>query len=252
MPAMSTTTWSQVFELARNLGAKKMQVNNSDAMICQFVAARMYTFRPWSWSLINMPYNSLPLVTGQQDYPAPEDMYDLTQAWLTITYPPGNGNPGSPDQNYNLEVVENLTPDLNPTGYVTRGPISYIANYGVLRLGNAIQTSTTNPSFLNATYQPKMEKVTDTSMPLPFPDEYSLTAAEGILYWLYKFGDDERAGTVVKQGNAVEYTGQLGVFEASLMNVAALDQASEVDTFFPSDAIGHRWNWGPYPYIWVS
>lgn len=260
-PPISTITWNEVLELARNLGAKKIQIGADDKKVCQLVAARMYTYRPWSFHCINAPINSTLLVTGTQDYPAPSDMYDLTQCWITVTYPQSNGQPydpfntglgGSPDQDYNLEVVKNITPDKNPLGYFGNGIATFINRYGVIRLGNALQLPTQGPCYLNMTYQPIMEKVTDTSMPLPFPDSHVQTAVEGCLYWLYKFGDDDRAGTVIKQGNAIEYTGQLGAFEAMLFQAAQDDQASEVDNFFPSDPIGHQWNWGPFPYIWVS
>lgn len=259
---ISTTTWSTVFELARNLGAKKMQFGGTnDVVICQFVAARMYTYRAWSWACINAPINSLPLVIGEQDYPAPSDMYRLTQAWITVTYPNNAGLPydpafpnngGSPDQNYNLEVVKNLTPDKNMTGFYGGGCITFVDKYGVLRLGQAVQPPTPGPNFLNCTYQPKMEKVTDLSMPLPFPDEYADVAVKGVLYWLYKFADDDRAGTAVKQGNAVQYSGQLGEFETSLFTAAQDDQATEVDSFFPESPLGQTYGWGPYPYIWVN
>ena len=254
MPLLSTTTWNDCFELTRNMGSKKMQTDGYDVKICQLVAQRMYTYRPWKFSLKTAPINAVPLVNGVQDYPAPQDIYDLESAWITVTYPAQNGQPAGIDQNWNLDVVDDLTPDLNPTGFLGNGCITLLPNLQqpILRLGNAIQPPTpTNPSFLNCRYQPKMKKVIDMSMPLPFPDEYSGTAVEGIQYWLYKFGDDDRAGTVVKQGNAIEYTGQLGVFEAFLARNAVDDQASEVSNFFPSDSLGHRWNWGPYPYIWV-
>lgn len=254
MPMLSTTTWNDCFELARNLGIKKVQVDSYDVKICQLVAQRMYTFRPWKFSLVIAPLNAVTLVNGVQDYPAPSDIYDLVQAWITVTYPAQNNQPAGIDQNWNLDVVDNLTPDLNPTGFLGNGCITLLPNSQnpLLRLGNAIQPPTsTNPSFLNCQYQPKMAKVIDMSSPLPFPDEYSDCAVSGILYWLYKFGDDDRAGTVIKQGSSIEYTGQLGEFEAKLVAVAATDQDSEVGSFFPSDPLGHRWNWGSYPYIWV-
>lgn len=260
MAANSTLTWNDTIEFARNLGAKKMQIGPYAVLIAQAVTSVMYVYRPWSWSLINAPLNSTPLVTGTQDYPAACDVWDLTQAWITQQYPQPNGQPydpfntqlgGSPDQDYNLTVKKNLTPDKNPTGIYTRGEASFIRKYNIIRLTTAVQPPTSGPSFLNYTYQPKMEKVTDTSMPLPFPDELFNVSVAGALYWLYKFGDDSRAGTVIKQGNSIEYTGQLGEFMASLDKAAAEDDASEVDSFFPSDPLGSRWPVGPFPYIWV-
>lgn len=239
-----------------------MQIGNFDTKICQLVASRMYTYRPWSWSLKFGAPNSIPLLPGIQDYPAPDDIYDLVAAWFTITSPQPNGQPydpfnpnlgGSPSQNWQLEVVDFLSPDLNPNGFLFGGAITLISNPNVFRLNRAVQPPTPqNPAFLNFQYQPKMEKITDTSMAVPFPDEYADVAAQGLLYWLYKFGDDDRAGTTVRQGNNVEYTGQLGEFEASLFRTAALDQTSEVSTFFPESSLGHNWFWGPYPFIWIN
>lgn len=233
----STITWNDTFQLARNLGAKKMIVDNLDVNICQFVAARMYTYHPWQFSLVQQ-VQTIPLVNGQQDYPAPDDMYRLTQAWIEVQYD------GSPNQNYNLNVVQNLTPDLNPTGFYGNGSIQFMRNFGILRLANASQVvNAPQPAWIDVEYQPQATKVTDTSQFLPFPDEYAQIAVEGVLYWLYKFGDDERAGTMVKQGNSVEYTGQQAVFEGMLAEMAGEESAGNIDTIFPSDTMGTRW-WG--------
>ncbi len=178
-----------------------------------------------------------------------------------MTYPQPNGQPydpfnptngGSPDQDYNLECVKTLTPDKNTTGYYARGACSFIRNYKILRLSNAVQPPSSAPAFLNTQYQPMMEKVTDMSMRLPFPDEFFSTAVSGALYWLYKFGDDERAGTVIKQGNSVEYTGQLAEFHANLAANAAQDCPSEVSTFFPETPIGAKTPQGIPPYVFIN
>lgn len=230
--AVSSFTWNQIAELARNLGAKKVQVGTSDVLIAQFVAGRMYTYHPWQFSLVQS-IDNIPFVDGQQDYPSPPDIYRLTQAWIHVT------QPGSVDQFINLDVVANLTPDLNPTGVYGTGGLMYMRNYQLLRLTRPIQVNAGQaPQFLNIEYQPQPAKITDMGMPLPFPDEYAQIAVEGYMYWLYKFGDDERAGTTVKQGNAIEYTGQLGVFEAQLMQMAGAENAGEVQTIFPSDTLG--------------
>lgn len=231
--AVSTFTWNTVAELARNLGAKKIQVGSSDVTIAQLVGARMYTYRPWQFSLVQTLYGSILLVDGQQDYPAPADMYRLTQTWITIT------TPGSIDQNVNFDVVANLTPDLNPQGLYGNGSAMYMANFGLVRITRPFQVTTgSNPAYINFEYQPQFIKITDMSQYLPFPDEYVQIAVEGYLYWLYKFGDDDRAGTTVKQGNAVEYTGQLGVFEALLMDMAGKETAGDVQTIFPAETLG--------------
>jgi hypothetical protein len=233
--AVSSFTWNTVMETARNLGAKKIQLGNMDVVIAQFVAARMYTYHPWQFSLIQQ-VQTVPLVAGQQDYPAPNDMYRLTQAWVEVDYP------GSVNQNYNLNVVNNLTPDLNPTGFYGNGSVMYMSNFGILRLANAAQViNQPGPAYLDFEYQPQAVKVTDMGQYLPFPDEYAQIAVEGCLYWLYKFGDDERAGTMVKQGNNIEYTGQQAIFEGQLMQMAGTDRAGDVDTIFPSETLG----WGP-------
>lgn len=230
--AISTITWNTIAELARNLGAKKVQVGSSDVTIAQLVATRMYTYRPWQFSLVR-DIDTILFVNGQQDYPAPSSMYRLTQAWIHVT------NPGSVDQFINLDVVANLTPDLNPTGVYGTGELMFMKNLSLLRLARPIQVNAgSNPSFLNTEYQPRAAKITDMSQYLPVPDEYAQIAVEGYLYWLYKFGDDERAGTTVKQGNAIEYTGQLGVFEALLMQMAGDETAGDVQTIFPSESFG--------------
>lgn len=234
--ATSSFTWNQIAELARNMGAKKVQVGTNDVIIAQFVAARMYTYHPWQFSLIQF-INSIPLVDGQQDYPAPANLYRLTQSWIHVVYP------GSVDQFYNLNVVSTLTPDLNPTGFYGNGSVQFMQNFGVLRLTNASQVvNQPGPAYLEGEYQPQPAKITDMGMPLPFPDEYAQIAVEGYLYWLYKFGDDERAGTMVKQGNSVEYTGQMAVFESQLMQMAGAENAGEANTMFPAETLGYgRW-----------
>jgi hypothetical protein len=214
-------------ETARNLGAKKVQIGSNDVTIAQFVAARMYTYFPWQFSLIQF-VNSIPLVPGQQDYPAPNDMYRLTQGWIHVVYP------GSVDQFYNLNVESTLTVDLNPTGFYGNGSVMFMKNFQLLRLANASQVvNQPQVSYLEGEYQPTPPKITDMGQYLPFPDEYAQIAVEGCLYWLYKFGDDERAGTMVKQGNAIEYTGQLAVFEAQLQEMAGAEKVGGASPYSP-------------------
>jgi hypothetical protein len=235
---MSSFTWLEIGELARNQGAKKIQVGTSDVKLAQFTQSRMYTYYPWRFSLVETAYGQIPLIQGVQDYPAPSNMYRLTRAWITVTYP------GSVDQNYELNVVDVLTPDLNPTGFYGNGEATFMKNFGIIRMANAVQNlNQPNPAYLNLEYQPIIPKITDMGMNLCFPDEYSQIAVEGYLYWLYKFGDDERAGTMVKEGNNIEYTGQLAIFESQLFQMAGTERAPQVSTMFPSDTMGTRW-WG--------
>jgi hypothetical protein len=255
MPSFTPTyDWIQVIEFARNLGAKKVQVGNYDVKIAQMVQSAMYDHRLWQFSLKSIPYGSMTLNQGQQDYPAPSDIYRLNRAWVTITYPNSDGsafNPavpgmgGSPDQNWELDVVANLTQDLNPTGFYGNGSACYLKQYSVIRLQNAVQNwnQPPNPAYLGLEYQPAIPKITSCDMPLCFPDRYFQAAVEGALYWLYKFGDNDRAGTATKQGNTVQYSGQLGKFKSELDIIAADEEGANVSTFFPSDSIGFTW-WG--------
>lgn len=231
----STYTWSQVGEFARNMGAKKIQVGTYDVMIAEAAANLIYTYFPWQFSLVNF-FNSILLVPGQQDYPAPADMYRLTQSWIHVVY-----QPDSPDQFYNLNVQATLTPDLNPTGFYGNGNVAFMKNFGILRLANAAQVvNQPQVAYLEGEYQPKSVKVTDMGQYLPMPDEYYPLAVEAYLYWLYKFGDDSRAGTMVKQGGAVEYTGQLAVVKSQLQTMAGEEKVGASDTMFPSETLG----WG--------
>lgn len=231
----STYTWNQVGEFVRNMGAKKIQVGTYDVMISGAASNLIYTYFPWQYSLVNF-FNTIPLVPGQQDYPAPDDMYRLTQGQIHVVY-----QPDSPDQFYELDVVGNLTKDLNPTGFYGNGSVMFMKNTGVLRLANAAQVvNQPQVAYLEGEYQPKAVKVTDTGQYVPAPDEYFPVAVEAYLYWLYKFGDDERAGTMVKQGNSVEYTGQLAIIMAMLQKMAGEEKVGASDTMFPSDTLG----WG--------
>ena len=242
MPPPSFTSsydWNQVIEFARNLGAKKVQIGAYDVRIAQMVQSAMYNYRLWQFSLVSVPYGSLPLVQGQQDYPAPAELYRLNRAWVTITYPTADGTPynpantgngGSPDQNWELDVVANLTQDLNPLGSTATDQPVISSNIGVIRLQNAVQNwnQPPNPAYLGLEYQPSIPKITDCGMPLCFPDRYFEAAVQGVLYWLYQFGDNERAGTTTKQGNIVEDTGQLAKFKAELALIAADEEGSNV------------------------
>lgn len=277
----SSYSWQQLLDLARRQGALSIQVSPSDALlICQMVASTIYTKHPWQFTLETTQLGQIPCQNAVQDYAMPQDCYRLTKAWLySNAY--ANGVYGSnvpvpgdpayaaylaalesqafvgtnlagtyPPQTYDLDVVKNLSVDLNLRGWGAIYAIAQLGNSGTWRLSNATYVPLNFPFEVQAEYQPFLPKFTDLGAQPFFPDQYLSMGMAGLLYYLYEFNKDPRAGTTTFQGGRTVYTGQLGAWHALMESAAMEERAGSVDTFTPTDGLGvdngsygGNWRW---------
>jgi hypothetical protein len=87
-------------------------------------------------------------------------------------------------------------------------------------------------------YQPLLTPMTDLGQPCWFPDDYANVADEGLLYWLYKYNNDPRAGSAVHSGTQYSYSGQLAVWMAAMDAAASAEREGSIDVFTPTESLG--------------
>lgn len=282
----SSYSWGGLIDLMRRQGAASLNISGSDQLqIAQAVSAYAYTKYLWPFTLATTPLGSIPCVNKVQDYSSPTDLRVLSRAWLYVptviydggtgdnTVPPyddpsalalqaailsaayvgsttGGGTPAATiwPQSGSLDVVKRLPPNLYLYAYTQIQAITQQPNNGLLRLSGATSVSSNQPYSLELEYQilrPKVNALTELCW---FPDDYVSIAWEGILYFLYKFNNDLRAGTVAFQvGRPPAYSGQYAVWMAAMESAAAADREGSVDNITPSDSLGNQWdNWGGF------
>lgn len=224
------------------------------------------------------PTPAIPCVNGLQDYPAPPDLYRLTRAWLNVPtaapYAPYGGSPnpypytdpspaafrsaalaaafvgaqgnggGTPTAlswpaSGSLDVVKRLPPNLNYASYTQIRAICQQPNANLLRLDWATSVPATQPYSLELEYQPIRPQINSLAEEFWFPDNYSGLAVEGILYWLYRFSNDPRAGTTTTENGTTVYSGQLGTWMATIESAAAAEREGSVDSIYPTSPLGN-------------
>lgn len=240
MPVTSSYSWAQLVELTRQLGVKRVNLGNNDVLLAQMVSSQIYTFYPWQFSLTDTIPGQIPCINGIQDYPRPQDCYRLVRGWLTVTAPAS-----VPQDDRDLDVCKTLNVNMFPQAYTSIRSIAEFRSTGLWRLETAINVPTNFPIEIRAQYQPIVATLQDLSTPAWFPDEYINMAMDGLLYWLYKFAEDDRAGTMTYTNGTKIYTGQLGIFMGKMEAAAADEQAGAVSTVFPTESLTSRMNYGP-------
>lgn len=232
MPSGFTYKWQSAIDLVSKM-VKGMPTSAIDAMVCDQVSSEMYRFWPWSYTLttgILIPT----LTDGTQDYsqPAGGGVYRLLSAWILRT-------DTTPNQAIDLDVRQTLTVDLVPKSYTAIRALSNEAGIGQLRLDSAVSVASGVTLRIDGRWQPIPTKIAATSQDCWFPDQYLSIAAEGLLYWYYKVGDDPRAGgkQTNKDGRTV-YIGQYAAFRDALEEMAASEDYPSTDQLFPDEPMG--------------
>lgn len=196
------------------------------------VSNEMYGFYPWSWTVVAIASGTIALVDGTQDYSPPPNIYRLLRARIVRT-------DVTPNQFRDLNVQDNLVPDLTKRSPNNVGAISIEPAAGQLRLEAAVSIASGQAFEIQGEYQVTVPKITATTQGLWFPDEYQDVFMSGVLHWFYKFSDDPRAGGAVTDGQGrVSYSGQYGDFRARLQKMAANEDFGGDEQMFPSEPMG--------------
>lgn len=270
----SSYTWGQRLDFIRRKGADSVSLSAPDQlMIVRDVSSFTYRAFLWPFTMATTGLGQIPCVNLVQDYAQPADLYRLSRAFFYVpnvnlgvdygTVPPyddpsllaletaiisaayvgaqGGGSPAATiwPLDGSLNLVKRLPMNLLPYPYTAIRSICQQPNQPLLRLDAATAVSLSLPYSLELEYQPIRPPVQSLDEYCWFPDDYTAIAEEGLLYYLYKYNNDPRAGSAsYSQGGQVAYSGQLAVWMGAIESAAAAERAGSVNSFTPSDSLG--------------
>ena len=213
---------------------KGIPLTKVNVEICDFVSQEMYVEYPWKQTIVNTANGMIPLIDSQQDYPcsAPNILRPLRAELVRLDV--------TPHYHRDLSIVRDLGKDLYPRSYVTISEVSLQQAIGMFRLNAAVNVPTGMQLELRLDYQIDPIKITALTQPLWFQDHYAVVALEGLLYWVYKFTDDSRAGAAQTDafGRIIGYTGQLGTYKGALQRMKMAEDFGFTDSVFPAEPMG--------------
>lgn len=217
--------------------AKGVPLTALNAQIADAVSSEMFTAYPWQWNISTIAAGTIPLSDGVQDYSPPAQIYRLLRGRIVRT-------DVTPDAYYDLDIQDDLVPDLTPHSYTAIRCMSHQHDgVGQLRLEAAVQVPSGVTLEIQGEYQAMPTKITALTQGLWFPDQYLQVFVEGLLYWVYKLADDPRAGSVAtdSQGKTM-YTGQYGAFHAAIHKMKEAEDFGADEQMFPEENLGAgRW-----------
>ena len=208
------------------LMAKSMPVQDVRVHICDEIARIMWMAAPWRWTLGSLA--SFVLAPDTQDYTftKPGDFLYLSRAYIF------DGK-----QNKDLEIVGTLPDAVWTPGMPSK--IAYMSSGGdKLRfepVPSASGASQRVITLYKKTYTPITVANIATAGALLFPDEWASVFEEGVLWKVYQYADDQRAGTAQVSGDGqIQYNGQLGVFMAALQVMKETEKPLLIYPGFPA------------------
>ena len=206
-----TYAWNDLINVGSSYG-KGIPLSKVNVQICDFVSQEMWSEYPWKQTITNTAQGTIMLRDSIQDYPCSAPNIDrLLKAWL-------RRYDVTPNEVRDLDVKKDLSIDLYPRSYVGIRAVSLQQSIGQFRLEAAVNVPSGIQLELACDYQLNPIKVTSLTQIIWFDDRFSIVALEGLLYWVYKLGDDARAGTAQTDvyGRVQGYTGQLGIYRAAV------------------------------------
>jgi hypothetical protein len=215
--------------------AKGIPLARVNAQICDFVSSDMYIEYPWKETVTTTSTAPalIPLVDGQQDYSvtAPNISRILSVSlWNTST---------TPSTVRDLDLVDDLSVDLVPKAFEMIRAVALQKGTGLLRLDSAVRVPIGMLMDLRYDYQLDPTKVVSLNQDCWFHDKYAFVALEGLLYYVYKLSDDNRAGSVTTDGEGRQtYTGQLAGWKAALNRMKMAEDYGTTDAVFPGEPMG--------------
>jgi hypothetical protein len=226
-------SWSDLINVGSTYG-KGIPLAKVNVQMCDFVSQDMYQEYPWKQTITNTANGAIPLIDSVQDYTfAAPNLMRALKASLTRT-------DVTPNENRDLEIVNDLSVDLYPRSYLGIRQVSAQQATGLFRLESAVQIPAGVQIELRVDYQINPIKVTSLGQIIWFDDRFSAVALEGLLYWVYKLADDQRAGSATTDAynRVTGYTGQLGSYKGALGRMKNSEDYGFTQSVFPSDPMG--------------
>lgn len=228
----STYTYAQGIELAQSM-CKGIPISTISTISIDMINSMMWKTYPWPWTRATL--TPIPLVHNQQDYAvdaADVRYWKLLHARITLTST-------SPNQYRDMIILRHLEPLLAANiSWPNYRNIAYIPEIAKLRLEAAANVPSGQTYQLDGTYQRRPTKITNSGSLIHFDDMHFQTYVEGVLWMLFRLADDKRQGAAIKTPVGVQYTGQLGVFYDSLMDMIRQEESGQGDTIYPEESIG--------------
>lgn len=228
-----TRSWQDLITVASALGKGVGQLSAISPQICDFVSNDMYMEYPWKDTITTMASGLFPLIDGQQDYDSPINIYRLTKATIVR-------KDTTPYEYCELDIVDNNDIDLTKCGYRGLQSCSQQQATGTLRLDRAVDVPASTVLELQGEYQLNPVKIVALNQDLWFKDQYAQVALEGLMYWVYKLSDDQRAGTAQTNasGSVIGYGGQLAVYKAALGRMRNAEDWGASQSLYPEEIMG--------------
>lgn len=225
---MFSYSWGDLVAVS-NRFSKGLPAQTVNAQICDFVSQEMYVSYPWKQTITNTASAKIPLVDSVQDYSveAP-NIFRPLKAWFRRT-------DVLPIQTRDLEIKKDLSVSLTPISWQGIRVVSLQQSVGLFRLESAVQIPAGTQIELCFDFQANPIKVEGLNQIIWFDDRYAVVAMKGILYWIYKLGDDQaRAQT------------QYMEFMDSLSKMKAAEEFGYTESVFPADVMGEGRDWTSY------
>lgn len=215
-----TRQWQEAFDMARVGLAKSVPTAAADqARICDIVSSDMWVTHPWRYAKTTIGDDQIPLVDGDQDYSTPANLFRITKLSLVRT-------DVTPDYHQELTVRQELDVDLVKRSPYAIRAASHQSGEGQIRLESAVQIPTGTTWRIRGEFQRNPTKITVLTQDMWFDDHWFSVPVHGILYWLYKQGDDSRAET------------ELALFRAGIELMWRAEDKGGIDGYFPSESLG--------------
>lgn len=147
----------------------------------------------------------------------------------------------TPDEYRDLIVRDWLSPDLTPRSYTAIQSAAWEPVGTKIRLETAVSVPSGVTLTINGEYWKNPTKIGDAqlSTAFSFDDEFFPIFVDGLMWRLYKFVGDDRAGNIQTDRNGRQtYTGQLGVFMDGLYRMAQAEDYGQQGSEFPDSPIG--------------
>src|SRR5579859_125107 len=216
---------------------KSMPIDTAASSVLSYqivdsVCSLVWAAAPWWWTLGTM--GNVTILGGTQDYPVtvPSDFLYLARATVQS---------GS-DTNTDLKVVSILPSSITQVGIPQQVSVVSVASYPVpdtLRV--APKPSNSYSATANLTYKRQPPKIAagnfSTAGSMVLPDVYYPVIQAGVLWKACQYADDNRAGSATVDGEGkVQYTQQLGVFQAA---IAEMRKAEKLFLEWPGTQVQH-------------
>lgn len=190
----------------------------------------------WRWTVAD--FTAVTCINGQQDYSSvlPSDFYRFRVCLLART-------DLSPVEYRELDEKEYIGKELSRMGGLNDIKIfSILPETSGIRLELPTNIGSGVVLQIQGEYQKQPTKIDESNLrtAFAFPDQYFDSFVEGLKYYLYKFSDDPRTGSVELTGTGQkQYTGQLAAFMAALQEMKEKEDLSAGQTSrFPQDPLG--------------